>query len=92
MRPLLRGHGRHQAGDEQPPLDRLCHRLHVRLCLCRLPDVYQLGGLVTGEVSFNLFTIVALVLLAGLLYLLFRKNPYEDSDGVRLHRKAVLRA
>ena len=54
--------------------------------------VYQLGGLVTGEVSFNLFTIVALVLLAGLLYLLFRKNPYEDSDGVRLHRKAVLRA
>ena len=54
--------------------------------------VYQLGGLVTGEVSFNLFTIVALVLLAGLLYLLFRKNPYEDGDGVRLHRKAVLRA
>ena len=54
--------------------------------------VYQLGGLVTGEVSFNLFTIVALVLLAGLLYLLFRKNPYEDNDGVRLHRKAVLRA
>ncbi|OUP29551.1 ferrous iron transport protein B [Faecalibacterium sp. An192] len=54
--------------------------------------VYQLGGLVTGEVSFNLFTIVAAALLAGLLYLVFRKNPYEDGDGVRLHRKTALQA
>lgn len=54
--------------------------------------VYQLGGLVTGEVSFNPFTVVALVLLAGLLYLVFRKNPYEDGDGVRLRRKTALQA
>ncbi len=51
--------------------------------------VYQIGGLVTGEVTFNLFTVVAVVLLAGILYLLFRKNPYETSDGVRIKRNAV---
>ena len=54
--------------------------------------VYQLGGLVTGEVSFNVFTIVAAVLLAGILYLLVRKNPYETADGVRIDRKRTVRA
>ena len=34
--------------------------------------VYQLGGLISGVVSFNVFTVAAVVLLAGLLYLLFR--------------------
>ena len=43
--------------------------------------VYQFGGLVTGEVSFGLGTIAALAVLAGLLYLLLRKNPYEDKTG-----------
>ena len=37
--------------------------------------VYQLGGLITGVLSFNLFTIVAVLLLAGLAYLLFRPAP-----------------
>ena len=37
--------------------------------------VYQLGGLITGEVTFGLSTAVAVVLLAGLLFLLFRKEP-----------------
>ena len=54
--------------------------------------VYQLGGLVTGEVSFNVFTVVAAVLLAGILYLLVRKNPYETADGVRIDRKRTVRA
>ena len=54
--------------------------------------VYQLGGLVTGEVSFNVFTVVAVVLLAGILYLLVRKNPYETADGVRIDRKRTVRA
>ena len=30
--------------------------------------VYQIGGLITGAVAFNLWTVVAVVLLAGLLY------------------------
>ena len=40
--------------------------------------VYQIGGLITGEVAFGVGTIVAVVLIAGLLYLLFRKNKYDD--------------
>ena len=40
--------------------------------------VYQLGGLLTGAVSFGVGTVVALVLLAGLIYLLLRRNKYED--------------
>ena len=43
--------------------------------------VYQFGGLITGEVSFGLGTIAALAVLVGLLYLLLRKNPYEDKTG-----------
>ena len=43
--------------------------------------VYQFGGLITGEVSFGIGTVAALAVLAGLLYLLLRKNPYEDSEG-----------
>ena len=38
VRPLLCGHGRHQAGDEQPQVDRLCHRLYVRVRLRRFAD------------------------------------------------------
>ena len=40
--------------------------------------VYQIGGLITGEVAFGVGTIVAVVLIAGLLYLLFRRNKYDD--------------
>ena len=36
--------------------------------------VYQLGGLITGEVSFGLGTLAALVCLVGMIYLLVRKN------------------
>ena len=46
--------------------------------------VYQLGGLITGVLSFNLFTIVAVLLLAGLAYLLFRPAPkLSDTVSVR---------
>ena len=40
--------------------------------------VYQIGGLITGEVSFGIGTVVAVVLVVGIVYLLFRKNKYED--------------
>ena len=36
---------------------------------------YQIVGLCIGEVAFNFWTVVAFVLLAGVLYLLFRKDP-----------------
>ena len=41
--------------------------------------VYQIGGLITGEAPFGIFTVIAAVLLVCLLYLLFR--PYRESSG-----------
>ncbi len=37
--------------------------------------VYQFGGLITGELVFGVGTIVAIVVLVGYLYLLFRPDP-----------------
>ena len=45
--------------------------------------VYQFGGLITGEVSFNLFTVVAVVLVIGLVYLLVRKGYRGEADNLR---------
>ena len=42
--------------------------------------VYQLVGLVTGEAVFSIFTVVAVIALAVLLYLIFRKNKYADTN------------
>ena len=41
--------------------------------------VYQIGGLFTGEASFGIFTILAFIVLAALLFLIFRKGyRYEN--------------
>lgn len=40
--------------------------------------IYQIGGLLTGELSFGLMTVLALAVIVGALYLLFRKNPYHE--------------
>ncbi len=42
--------------------------------------VYQIGGLFTGEATFNFFTIVAEIALVAIGYLLFRKNKYKNSN------------
>ena len=39
--------------------------------------VYQLGGLISGTVAFNFWTVIAAFALVGLVYLLFRKNKFE---------------
>ena len=44
--------------------------------------VFQLGGLVTGEAAFGIGTVTALILLAGILYLLFRKG-YQGEENTR---------
>lgn len=46
--------------------------------------VYQIGGLFTGEAQFGIFTIAALGILAGLLYLLLRKGYAPRAND--LHR------
>ena len=43
--------------------------------------VYQLGGLVLGAVAFNVWTIVAAVLLVLMLFMLFRPDPYKDQKS-----------
>ena len=40
---------------------------------------YQLGKLFAGG-SFGVGTVIAFVLIAGILYLLFRKNVYEKTN------------
>ena len=42
--------------------------------------VYQIGGLFTSESQFGIFTIAALGILAGLLYLLLRKGYAPKAD------------
>ena len=37
--------------------------------------IYQLGGLITGEVSFSAWTVVAVVVAAAMLFQLFRPTP-----------------
>ena len=49
--------------------------------------VYQIGGLITGEAAFSVWTVLAIVLLAGLLYLLFR--PYKESTDLKVGDRSV---
>ena len=44
--------------------------------------VYQIGLVVTGAGSFGIGTIVALILVAIILFLLFRPDPYKDQNDV----------
>lgn len=46
--------------------------------------VYQLVGLAVGEVAFNFWTIVALALLIGVIYLLFRPGYKPKSEALDL--------
>ena len=48
------------------------------LAYCVSLVIYQVGGLVTGEVSFNPFTIVAFILILVGLWGLFR--PYKEAE------------
>lgn len=42
--------------------------------------VYQLVGLITGEAVFSAFTVIAVMVLAVLVYLVMRKNRYADTQ------------
>ena len=44
--------------------------------------VYQIGGLFTGEAAFSVFTVIAIALLAGIIFLLVRRG-YQPSEEVR---------
>ena len=51
--------------------------------------VYQLGGLITGEASFGVWTIVAAAALAGLVYLLVRKGYQGEHETHHLSSVAA---
>lgn len=48
--------------------------------------VYQLGGLMLGEVSFGFWTIIALALLILILYLLFRPGYKPKSEALNINQ------
>ena len=54
------------------------------LAYCSALVVYQLGGIITGELSFNFFTIVAAVILVAFIYLLVRPNKYVNDNEVKI--------
>ena len=60
------------------------------LAYCASLVVYQIGGLITGEVGFNFFTIVAVAIIALTLYLLFRPNKYEGVNEVQFDSKKAV--
>ena len=60
------------------------------LAYCASLVVYQIGGLITGEVSFNFFTIVAVAIIAVTIYLLFRPNKYEGVNEVQFDSKKAV--
>ena len=65
------------------------------MCLfayCASLVVYQIGGLITGEVGFNFFTIVAIAIIALTIYLLFRPNKYEGVNEVQFDAKKAVSA
>ena len=59
------------------------------LAYCTSLVVYQLGGLVTGEVAFNFFTVVAAALVVLALWLLLRPNKYEGVIETSYRAKAA---
>ena len=63
------------------------------MCLfayCASLVVYQIGGLITGEVGFNFFTIVAIAIIAFTIYLLFRPNKYVGVNEVQFDSKKAV--
>ena len=51
--------------------------------------VFQIGGLFTGEATLGIGTIAAVILLAGILYLLFRKGYQGETEHHRLSSVAA---
>ena len=62
------------------------------LAYCTSLVVYQIGGLITGEVAFNFFTIVAVAILAVAVWLLVRPNKYENVNEVSVDTRKLIRS
>ncbi len=54
---------------------------------CLALVVYQIGGLILGEVAFGAGTVAAVIVLAGILYLLFRPDPNKKARNIAANAK-----
>ncbi|MCD8130175.1 MAG: ferrous iron transport protein B [Lachnospiraceae bacterium] len=54
---------------------------------CLALVVYQIGGLILGEVAFGVGTVAAVIVLAGILYLLFRPDPNKKASNIAANAK-----
>lgn len=45
--------------------------------------INQIGGVITGEVAFNFWTVIAFILLALMLFQLFRPTPRYNNDEIK---------
>ena len=59
------------------------------LAYCASLVVYQIGGLITGEVGFNIFTIVTVAIIVFTIYMLVRPNKYLNDNEVKIDVKKV---
>ena len=59
------------------------------LAYCASLVVYQIGGLITGEVGFIIFTIVAVAIIVFTIYMLVRPNKYLNDNEVKIDVKKV---
>ena len=50
------------------------------LAWCVAFVIYQLAGLALGEVTFSLFSVIALAMVVVFFYLLFRPNPWKKAN------------
>lgn len=55
---------------------------------CLALIIYQIGGLITGTVEFNVFTVVAFIVLAAIIYLLFR-HERTRADSLVISSKKI---
>ncbi len=62
------------------------YMLAFAYCLALI--IYQIGGLITGTVEFNVFTVVAFIVLAAIIYLLFR-HERTRADSLVISSKKV---
>ena len=52
--------------------------------------INQIAGLITGDTAFNVFTVIAILIIVGFIYLLFR--PYKESKTLKVDSKKILNA
>ena len=52
--------------------------------------INQIAGLITGDTAFNVFTVIAILIIVGFIYLLFR--PYKESKTLKVDSKKLLNA